>query len=51
VVLLDSRVLNRRYGPWLLNGLPRAARIEGPWGRVRTAAEDFFARHGIGAGT
>ena len=43
VVLLDSRVLNRRYGPWLLSGLPRAARIEGPWSLVRTGAEDFFA--------
>lgn len=49
VVLLDSRVLNRRYGPWLLSGLPRAARVDGPWTQVRTAAEDFFARHGIGA--
>ncbi len=51
VVLLDSRVLTRRYGPWLLSGLPRASRIEGPWSAVRTAAEDFFARHGIGAST
>ena len=51
VVLLDSRVLNRRYGPWLLSGLPRAARVDGPWSAVRTAAEDFFARHGIGAST
>lgn len=51
VVLLDSRVLNRRYGPWLLSGLPRAARVDGSWARVRTAAEDFFARHGIGATT
>jgi Rad3-related DNA helicase len=48
VVLLDSRVINRRYGRWLLSGLPRASRIEGPWSQVRTAAEDFFARHGIG---
>jgi ATP-dependent DNA helicase DinG len=50
VVLLDSRVLRKRYGPWVLDGLPRAARVEGPWSRVRLAAEDFFARHGIGAG-
>ncbi|MGE0443484.1 MAG: ATP-dependent DNA helicase, partial [Gemmatimonadales bacterium] len=49
VVLLDSRVLNRRYGPWLLSGLPQAARVDGSWASVRTAAEDFFARHGIGA--
>ena len=51
VVLLDSRVLNRRYGPWLLSGLPKASRIDGSWAQVRTAAEDFFARHGIGAET
>ena len=49
VVLLDSRVLTKRYGPWILSGLPRAARVEGNWGQVRVAAEDFFARHGIGA--
>ncbi|MFN0178125.1 MAG: helicase C-terminal domain-containing protein [Gemmatimonadales bacterium] len=49
VVLLDSRVLTKRYGPWILSGLPKAARVEGPWERVRLAAEDFFARHGIGA--
>jgi ATP-dependent DNA helicase DinG len=51
VVLMDSRVLSRRYGAWILEGLPRAARVEGPWSRVRLAAEDFFARHGIGAST
>jgi ATP-dependent DNA helicase DinG len=49
VVLLDSRVLRKRYGPWVLEGLPHATRIEGPWSRIRLAAEDFFARHGIGA--
>lgn len=51
VVLLDSRVLSKRYGPWILDGLPNAARVEGPWSQVRLAAEDFFARHGIGATT
>ncbi|MBX3148127.1 MAG: hypothetical protein KF785_15290 [Gemmatimonadales bacterium] len=49
VVLLDSRVLTRRYGPWILSGLPAAPRVDGPWAQVRTAAEDFFAGHGIGA--
>jgi len=48
VVLLDSRVLTRRYGAWILEGLPRAARVEGPWSRVRLSIEDFFARHGVG---
>lgn len=50
VVLLDSRVVSRRYGPALLDGLPPAERVIGPWTEVRTKAEDFFARHGIGGG-
>ena len=46
VVLLDSRVVTKRYGPLLLGGLPRAERIIGSWAQVRTKCEDFFARHG-----
>ena len=49
VVLLDSRVVTKRYGPLLLGGLPRADRVIGSWSEVRTKCEDFFARHGIGA--
>jgi ATP-dependent DNA helicase DinG len=49
VVLLDSRVVTKRYGPLLLGGLPRADRIIGSWAQVRTKCEDFFARHGFGA--
>ena len=49
VVLLDSRVVTKRYGPLLLGGLPRADRVIGSWSEVRTRCEDFFARHGIGA--
>src|ERR1051326_6002403 len=49
VILLDRRVLSKRYGRLLLSGLPRAARVEGSWAEVRTKCEDFFARHGIGA--
>jgi ATP-dependent DNA helicase DinG len=49
VVLLDSRVVSRRYGLALLDGLPPADRVVGPWATVRTKIEDFFARHGIGA--
>jgi len=49
VVLLDSRVVTKRYGPLLLGGLPRAQRIIGNWAQVRTRCEDFFARQGIGA--
>ncbi len=49
VVLLDSRAVTRRYGPLILETLPPAERAIGPWAAVRTACEDFFARHGIGA--
>jgi ATP-dependent DNA helicase DinG len=51
VVLLDRRVVTRRYGAMLLEGLPPAERVIGPWAAVRTKCEDFFARHGIGAAT
>ncbi|HXI21747.1 MAG TPA: helicase C-terminal domain-containing protein, partial [Gemmatimonadales bacterium] len=49
VVLLDKRVVTKRYGPLVLSGLPRADRVIGRWAEVRTRIEDFFARHGIGA--
>jgi len=49
VILLDRRVLAKRYGPLILSGLPRAERVVGTWNEVRTKCEDFFARHGIGA--
>ncbi|HEU5304886.1 MAG TPA: helicase C-terminal domain-containing protein [Gemmatimonadales bacterium] len=49
VILLDSRVVTKRYGSLLLSGLPRAERIVGSWAQVRTKCEDFFARQGIGA--
>ena len=49
VVLLDSRAVTKRYGPMLLDGLPRAERVVGTWTQVRTKCEDFFARYGIGA--
>jgi ATP-dependent DNA helicase DinG len=49
VVLLDRRVITKRYGPLVLSGLPRADRVIGRWAEVRSRIEDFFARHGIGA--
>jgi ATP-dependent DNA helicase DinG len=49
VVLLDRRVVVKRYGPMILEGLPPADRVVGPWAAVRTKCEDFFARFGIGA--
>ncbi|HEX9892815.1 MAG TPA: helicase C-terminal domain-containing protein [Gemmatimonadales bacterium] len=49
VVLLDRRVVVKRYGPMILEGLPPAERVVGTWAEVRTKCEDFFARFGIGA--
>ena len=51
VVLLDRRVVTKRYGAMMLDGLPRATRVIGHWGDVRGACEEFFARHGLGAET
>ena len=48
VVLLDRRVVTKRYGPLMLAGLPRAEKVIGSWAEVRTKCEDFFARHGLG---
>ena len=49
VVLLDRRVVTKRYGAMILEGLPPASRVVGDWGDVLGACEEFFARHGIGA--
>jgi ATP-dependent DNA helicase DinG len=49
VMLMDHRVVKRNYGEMLLATLPPAERVIGPWDTVRGAAEEFFARHGIGA--
>jgi len=48
VLLLDRRVVTKRYGAMILEGLPRATRVVGDWADVRGACEEFFARHGIG---
>lgn len=48
IVLLDRRVLTKRYGAAILSGLPPAERRVGPWGVLREAMGEFFALHGIG---
>jgi ATP-dependent DNA helicase DinG len=42
VVLMDPRVLSRGYGEMLLETLPPAKRVTGPWKEVRTQLEQFF---------
>jgi ATP-dependent DNA helicase DinG len=49
VVLLDPRIVTKRYGAVMLEGLPPAARVVGAWDEVRDEVEEFFARHGIGS--
>jgi ATP-dependent DNA helicase DinG len=43
VVLADPRVVTKGYGRELLEGLPPARRLAGPWGRLRAEVEAFFA--------
>jgi ATP-dependent DNA helicase DinG len=49
VVLLDRRVVTKRYGGMILEGLPPASKVIGDWADVRRVLEEFFAQHGIGA--
>jgi ATP-dependent DNA helicase DinG len=49
VLLLDRRVVTKRYGAAMLEGLPPASRVIGPWDQVMEEVEEFFARHGIGS--
>ncbi len=48
VVLLDRRVVTKRYGASMLEGLPPASRSIGNWLDVRREVEEFFAMHSIG---
>ena len=48
VVLLDRRVVTKRYGATMLEGLPPASRAIGNWPDVRRELEEFFALHSIG---
>jgi ATP-dependent DNA helicase DinG len=50
VVLLDPRVLRKRYGGALLAGLPDAHRIVGPWEELLREIEGFYELHGVSTG-
>ena len=47
VVLLDRRVITKRYGPMMLEGLPPASKAIGNWVDIRHELEEFFAMHSI----
>jgi len=42
IVLLDHRILSRGYGRILLDALPPAPLVRGPWDEVRQRLEDFY---------
>lgn len=48
VVLMDHRVVSRRYGAVLQASLPPAQRLIAPWAAIRSAVEAFFSAHGSG---
>ncbi len=50
VVLLDPRVLRKRYGHVMLEGLPPAERLVGPWEMLRGRIAEFFELHGVAVG-
>ena len=43
VVLSDPRVVSKRYGRSLLDALPPARRVVGPWSQGHAQIRDFFA--------
>ena len=44
VLVLDDRILTRRYGPYLRQSLPPAPLAKGLWGELRRGLEDFYGR-------
>ena len=49
IVLGDPRVLSKRYGEALLDSLPPARRLIGPWAGLRRDLERFYATNRAGA--
>jgi ATP-dependent DNA helicase DinG len=43
VLLLDDRVITKRYGRYLLQSLPDAPLVKGAWTDVRRRLQDFYA--------
>lgn len=42
VVLLDKRILTRRYGRYLRDSLPPAPLLKGPWAEIAPRLADFY---------
>jgi len=43
VLVLDDRLVTKRYGWYLRESLPDAPLVKGPWDEVRRRLEDFYA--------
>jgi ATP-dependent DNA helicase DinG len=43
VLVLDNRILTRRYGPYLRQSLPPAPMAKGLWPDLRRVLEEFYA--------
>jgi ATP-dependent DNA helicase DinG len=43
VLVLDDRLVTKRYGRYLRDSLPDAPLVKGPWADVRRRLEDFYA--------
>ncbi len=48
VLILDDRILTRRYGPYLRQSLPPAPLVKGPWGELRRVVDAFYRGRGPG---
>ena len=48
VVLCDPRIVAKAYGRAMLEALPPATRLVGPWGEVRGVLERFYGGSGSG---
>jgi ATP-dependent DNA helicase DinG len=48
VVIADPRVMTKRYGAELLEGLPPARRASGPWASLLPQVRDFYGSSGAG---
>jgi ATP-dependent DNA helicase DinG len=47
VLLLDPRIVRKSYGHYLLDSLPPAPLVVGPWREVREAITDFYGADSI----
>jgi ATP-dependent DNA helicase DinG len=47
VVLMDPRVLTKSYGAQLVDGLPPARRVIGPWSEIRREVRKLFGRSDV----